>query len=355
MINYFINNSKLGSFCFSDSILDISSFINTLSNVFYIIDESVYKYYYSCFHINSYNSYIIKSGELSKNIYIYNLIIDKLMFSGCCKITTIVSIGGGVTGDLSGFVASTFYRGVDLVHIPTTLLSQVDSSIGGKTAINTKFGKNLIGSYYHPKYVLICTSFLVSLDNYYYIMGLSEIIKSAIIFDKNFYIYIYSNYNNILNRSRYILKYIIKKSILLKFITIKHDERELLSLRYKLNLGHTYAHSIEKSLNYNINHGSAVYYGIIFTSIISLCNSNLTDILNILKLTYLLNPYIYNNILRFNIRYLHRNISYDKKKLDFLSTSFIIIKKIGSVNIKPLNINCKNIMIKIIMFLKQIS
>ncbi|MGX7589807.1 3-dehydroquinate synthase [Candidatus Vidania fulgoroideorum] len=355
MINYFVSSTKFGSFCFTSSILDISNFIYTLQDVFYIIDENIYTYYRNSFTINSHNSYIIRSGELSKNIYIYNSIVSKLAYNGYFKTTNIVSIGGGVTGDISGFIASTYYRGVNLIHVPTTLLSQVDSSIGGKTAINTSFGKNLIGSYYHPKYTFICNTFLFSLSNYYYIMGLSEIVKSSIIFDRDFFTYIYLNYSNIINRKRYILKYIVKKSIFLKFTTVKYDERELLSFRYKLNLGHTYAHSIERTLDYTINHGEAVYYGIVFSSILSLHSSNVSDILNIRSLIYLLNPYIYNNMLRFNINKLHRNISYDKKKLDFLKTSFIIIKRIGYVKIKPFNFNCRNTLLKISIFLKQIS
>ncbi|QSW37978.1 3-dehydroquinate synthase [Candidatus Vidania fulgoroideae] len=347
MINYFIKNSKFGSICISDNLTELCKFISKLKHVFYIVDENIYYKYNDIFNLKLNNSIIIKSGEQSKNIYIYNLIINKLVICKYYKKTNIVSIGGGVIGDLSGFVASTFYRGVKLIHIPTTLLSQVDSSIGGKNAVNSSYGKNLIGSYYHPNYIFICNDFLKSLSNYYYLMGLSEVLKSSVIFDRNFLKYLYLNYDNIINRKKYIIKYIVKKAVFLKLSVVKIDEKEDLLLRYKLNLGHTYAHSIEKYLNYTINHGEAVYYGMIFASILSINNLNYLDINYIRKLIFRLNPYICNNILRINISKISKNISFDKKKLDFSKTSFIIIKRIGSVNIKTLNLNQKKIKLSI--------
>ena len=175
----------------------------------------------------------------------------------------MISVGGGITGDVSGFASSIYKRGINFVNIPTTLLAQVDSSIGGKTGINTSFGKNLIGSFYQPKLVISDIDFLKTLPKREIVCGYAEIFKHSLIFEKKFFSFLDKNANKILNlKSPFIEKSIVKSCEIKKKI-VELDEKEK-SLRKILNFGHTFAHAYESTLNYSkrLNHGEAVLLGI---------------------------------------------------------------------------------------------
>ncbi len=218
--------------------------------------------------------YLLKPGESSKSYTELNKIYSFLLNNNFGRDTVLIAVGGGVTGDLAGYAAATFMRGIQLVHIPTTLLAAVDSSIGGKTGINFEKKKNMIGSFYQPKFVLIDTEFLSTLPKAELISGAGEIIKYAYLSDKNFFSFLKKNINNISNCDYKVLEKTIFNSASIKAAVVSKDEKET-GLRKILNLGHTFAHAFETALNFKIKHGVAVNAGIIAAL-------NLSNMLNLL-------------------------------------------------------------------------
>ena len=214
--------------------------------------------------------------------------MDKLFELNFDRSDNLIALGGGVVGDITGFCAATFLRGIGYIQIPTTLLAQVDSSVGGKTAINVPQGKNLVGSFYNPKLVLVSTDFLSSLSQDEYNSGMGEIIKYAFIGNKKLKAILESNANNIVKRSQNILKIIIEESIKTKSKIVTKDEKEN-GVRAILNFGHTFGHAIEAHHKYtNITHGSAITLGMIIASKISfyeghINESQLKNIINIIE------------------------------------------------------------------------
>ena len=207
-------------------------------------------------------TYSLKANEKNKNLNTTNNILKVLLEKNFSRQDCLFAIGGGITGDISGFAASQFKRGLQFINIPTTLLAQVDSSIGGKTGVNTKFGKNLVGTFYQPKLVIADINFLNSLHVREIICGYGEILKHSLISDKRFFKFLKKELSNILNlRSPFIEKSIIE-SCKIKKKVVEKDEKEK-NLRKILNFGHTFAHAYEASLNFSkkLNHGEAVILG----------------------------------------------------------------------------------------------
>jgi len=200
---------------------------------------------------------------------ILSILLDKNFNRNDC----LISIGGGITGDVSGFAASIFKRGLKFVNIPTTLLSQVDSSIGGKTGINNKYGKNLIGSFYQPNLVISDINFLKSLPKREIICGYGEILKHAIIADKKFFTFLNINGSKILNLKSPLIERAIFQSCFIKKKVVEADVKEI-GIRKILNFGHTFAHAYEATLGYSkkLNHGEAVILGIRAAAKFSLLN-----------------------------------------------------------------------------------
>jgi len=205
----------------------------------------------------------INANEKNKNQKTVNSILKTLLDKNFSRNDCLISIGGGITGDVSGFAASMFKRGMQFVNIPTTLLSQVDSSIGGKTGVNTSHGKNLIGSFYQPKLVISDIEFLKSLNKREIICGYGEILKHSIISNRKFFKYLDQNYSNILDLKSPFIEKAIYLSCKVKQSVVEKDEKEINS-RKVLNFGHTFAHAFEASLGYSrkLNHGEAVILGI---------------------------------------------------------------------------------------------
>ena len=202
------------------------------------------------------------ANEKNKDQKSVDSILKVLLEKNFSRKDCLIAIGGGITGDVSAYAASIFKRGLQFINVPTTLLSQVDSSIGGKTGINTKHGKNLIGSFYHPKLVITDIDFLRSISRREIICGYGEILKHSLIANKKFYRFLDINYSKILDlKSPYIEKSIYESCKVKKKI-VEKDENEK-NLRKILNFGHTFAHSYEASLGYSkkLNHGEAVILG----------------------------------------------------------------------------------------------
>jgi len=201
-------------------------------------------------------------NEVNKNMKSINKILEFLLSKNFTRDDCLISVGGGITGDTSGFAASIFKRGLKFINIPTTLLSQVDSSIGGKTGVNSKYGKNLIGSFYQPHLVISDTLFLKTLSKREIICGYGEILKHSIIGNKRFYKFLNKNYAKILSLSSPHIEKAIFESCKIKKIVIEKDEKEK-NLRKILNFGHSFAHAYEASLGFSrkLNHGEAVILG----------------------------------------------------------------------------------------------
>ena len=209
-------------------------------------------------------TYLFNSSEINKNQKSVNKLLDILLRNNFHRNDCLISIGGGITGDISSFAASIFKRGIKFINIPTTLLAQVDSSIGGKTGINSKYGKNLIGTFYQPNLVISDTNFLKSLPKREITCGYAEILKHSLIMDNKLFSYLDKNANHILKLKNPYLEKVIFQSCLIKKRIIEKDENEK-NLRRVLNFGHTFAHAFEATKKYSkkLNHGEAVLLGIV--------------------------------------------------------------------------------------------
>lgn len=220
---------------------------------------------------------VLPDGESYKNFDSLQKILNTLLEKKLSRNTTLIALGGGVIGDMVGFAASIYQRGIPFIQIPTTLLAQVDSSVGGKTAINHPLGKNMIGSFYQPKIVLIETLSLSTLPDREYVSGLAEIVKYGLIRDVTFYQWCLDNAFALKSRNAETLNYAILKSCQHKAEVVIRDEREEGERAY-LNLGHTFGHAIEKCMNYQgMLHGEAVAIGMVLALEMSVALGDLSQ------------------------------------------------------------------------------
>ncbi len=215
---------------------------------------------------SDYEAFILPDGESYKTLDSLNQIITKLMEKKFNRTCVLIALGGGVIGDLTGFAASCYQRGVKFIQIPTTLLAQVDSSVGGKTAVNHPLGKNMIGAFYQPHAVFSDISVLKTLDDRELSAGLAEVIKYGLIRDKEFFCWLEDNINLLIGRDSQALAYAIERSCINKAEVVGIDEKET-GYRAILNLGHTFGHAIETSLSYKEwLHGEAVGCGMLIAA-----------------------------------------------------------------------------------------
>ena len=272
---------------------------------------------------------ILKDGESQKNLRNVNIIFDALLTAGFERNCTLIALGGGVVGDTCGFAAATYQRGVNFIQIPTTLLSQVDSSVGGKTGVNHKLGKNMIGAFHQPKCVIVDINTLKTLDDRQYSSGLAEIIKYALLADVDFFRYLEKNIVDLIARKHELLIETIYKSCQEKAKIVLQDEFEL-NKRALLNLGHTFGHAIENTLGYGVyQHGEAVSVGMLMSARLSMLSGYLkdgdvTEIKNLLIKARL--PIKINT--KINTDSFIKAMSLDKKKVDGV-IRLILMKKIG--------------------------
>ncbi len=207
--------------------------------------------------------FLIEAGESSKSLGSAEKIYTKAIEMGLDRKSALFALGGGVVGDLAGFVAATYMRGIAFVQLPTSLLAQVDSSVGGKVAVNHRLGKNMIGAFYQPRAVFIDLTMLQSLPKREIYTGLAEIIKYGIIYDAEFFRYLSEHADALLRLDLETIAHVVARSCEIKAAVVSNDEREA-GLRIILNFGHTLAHAIESETNYQkYNHGEAVAIGMI--------------------------------------------------------------------------------------------
>jgi|TARA_B100000902_G_C27268531_1_gene894996 3-dehydroquinate synthase/shikimate kinase/3-dehydroquinate synthase len=278
------------------------------------------------------------ANEKNKNQKNVNKILDILLKKNFNRNDCLIAIGGGIVGDVSGFSASIYKRGLKFINIPTTLLSQVDSSIGGKTGINTIYGKNLIGSFYQPSLVISDTNFLKTLPKREIVCGYGEIFKHSLINNKNFFKFLNSNYSKVIGlKSPYIEKTLYESCKIKKNI-IQKDEKEK-SLRKILNFGHTFAHAYEASMGYSkkLNHGEAVLLGISSALKFSLRKKIIDKKEFSLIQNHIFKSRLPNDLKKFfKKREIKKIVSFmlkDKKNTS-KKINLILLKKIGSVDLK---------------------
>jgi 3-dehydroquinate synthase len=246
------------------------------NKILIVVSEKVNKIYGEELNFKNSVKFVLKDGENQKNFKNYQKIINFASKNKLERKDAIVAIGGGVVGDIAGFAASTYLRGIDFIQVPTTLLACVDSSVGGKVAINTDFGKNLVGTFYQPKAVFCNLNFLHTLDERQYKTGLAEVIKYAYIEkscgaakEYDFFEFLSANPQAVYERNLPVLSEIVKASLNLKIAVVSKDEKEQ-GLRKILNFGHTYGHALEKLTNYQkYTHGEAVAFGMKFSIILA--------------------------------------------------------------------------------------
>ncbi|OUX46656.1 MAG: 3-dehydroquinate synthase [Candidatus Pelagibacter sp. TMED275] len=282
-------------------------------------------------------TYKLNPSEKIKNINTVNAIINFILKKNFHRNDLIVSLGGGIIGDITGFTASIFKRGIKFINIPTTLLSQVDSSIGGKTGVNSVYGKNLIGSFYQPNLVISDINFLKSLPKREITCGYAEILKHSLIKNKEFFFFLDKNINKIHLLDDKVISKSIYESCKIKKIIIEKDPLEK-NLRKTLNFGHTFGHAFEANMNYSksLNHGEAVLLGMY-------CANNFSYKKKIIKKKEfeIINNHFFNlNLPKKLKKILKKNET--SKIINFMKTdkknfnnkiNLILLKKIGSAQI----------------------
>ncbi|GAB1265741.1 3-dehydroquinate synthase [Aurantivibrio infirmus] len=211
----------------------------------------------------------LPDGEQFKTLATFNKIFDVLLEKNHHRTTTLIALGGGVVGDMTGFAAATFQRGVNFIQIPTTLLAQVDSSVGGKTGVNHPLGKNMIGAFHQPQAVLVDVNILQTLPKRELSAGLAEVIKYGLIADAEFFDWLEENIEALLRLDEAAISYAIKRSCEIKADIVAQDEKEA-GVRTWLNLGHTFGHAIENAMGYGQwLHGEAVATGMVMAADLS--------------------------------------------------------------------------------------
>ncbi|MDC2971226.1 3-dehydroquinate synthase, partial [Candidatus Pelagibacter sp.] len=302
-----------------------------------VVDKNVPKKFVSSIKRSLKNKSIFvlfyNASEKNKNIDSVNKIIEILLNKNFSRNDVLISLGGGITGDVSGLAASLLKRGLKFINIPTTLLSQVDSSIGGKTGVNSKYGKNLIGTFYQPSLVLSDIQFLKSLPKREIICGYGEILKHSLIDNKKLFDFLDKNLKKILNLSSPYIEKAIYESCKIKKKVIEKDEKEK-ALRKVLNFGHTFGHAYEASLGYShkLNHGEAVILGMKTALNFSLKENILSKSSYNLIINHIDNSGLPSSIKKyFSVKDLNKILSFmiKDKKNNSEKINLVLLKKIG--------------------------
>lgn len=299
-------------------------FINPEKEIVIITDDNIPQAYIDVLtsKLNVKATYILNAGESLKNANEVNFIIESLIKKGITRSVTLIALGGGVIGDLTGFIASIYMRGVDFIQIPTSLLSQIDSSIGGKVGINTSTMKNAVGSFYQPKVVLIDPDTLNSLEERHFNNGMAELIKHALIDGKGLF-------KDLIEKDiKANIEDFIYRSLLVKKAHVINDVRDK-GVRQILNFGHTIGHALEQYSNYELLHGEAIAIGMLKMAKGTDYEEDLKNLFHKFSLV-IEYPYDQEKILEY--------IKTDKKVIDN-TLNLIVIKEVGNPFIKPIKVN----------------
>jgi len=269
-----------------------------------------------------------RAGEERKNLTTVEKLLELMISYSCNRKSIVIALGGGVVGDVAGFCANSFMRGIDYIQVPTTLLAMVDSSIGGKTGVNLKNGKNLCGSFLQPKAVFIDPLFIKTLPKAEIMNGLAEIIKHAIIKDEELFCLLSDNTANVLNADANFLETIIHWNCRIKAEVVQRDEKEE-NLRKILNFGHTIGHAIESQSNYSISHGCAVAKGLYYETKLSQELGFINE-KEVLRIKEILEKSGFNLSLKFDSKKLVESMKSDKKNSGS-KISFVLPSRIGKM------------------------
>lgn len=267
-----------------ESLLEnLESVTNAEGKVCIVSDTHVSNYYMQQIlklmegRAKSISTFVFPAGEESKTLDTVYQLYEYLIQGGFDRKDLLIALGGGVVGDLTGYAAATYLRGISFIQIPTTLLSMVDSSIGGKTGVDFKAYKNMIGAFHQPKAVYINLSTLKTLDTSQFYSGLGEVIKHGLIKDKSYYDWLKEKHDLIMNRDTAILEELVVKSCHIKREVVEKDPKEK-GERAFLNFGHTIGHAIEKLMEFTLHHGQCVAIGMVAASYLSFRKGYLTEV-----------------------------------------------------------------------------
>ena len=324
----FKNQEQVVEILYQSKISKISGNFPKNGKMFFVCDERVLEKNPQMNKLLNENVYLVKNPEKEKDLQSAFKILKFLKESGCTRNDNLIAIGGGATTDLGGFASSVYMRGINLIIIPTSLLGQVDASVGGKTGVNFESYKNLVGSFFNPKKIIICTNFLESLDEQEYLNGLAEIIKHAIITSDDDVDTLLKNIEKITNRDNDFLEEQTRRSIEIKTKIVTEDFLEAEQRKF-LNFGHTFAHGIE-SINQNnpIFHGHAVMIGMKMALEFSY-QEKFLDEESFIKSKNLLNSFKYNlSDIELDADRILSAMELDKKN-DGNGINLVLLKKIG--------------------------
>jgi 3-dehydroquinate synthase len=304
-------------------LYDIDKYIDVFREIVIVTDDFIPKEYLKILKTKIPNPLIfeVPMGETSKSIDVAYTIINEMIEENISRGALIIALGGGVVGDLTGFIASIYMRGIDFIQIPTTLLSQIDSSVGGKVGINSENMKNSIGSFYQPKVVLIDPTTLNTLSEKEFNNGIAEMIKYGLIADKSLF------YDILEKDVKENIEYYIYKCIEIKRSVVVNDEFDT-GIRQILNFGHTIGHAIEQDSKYNLLHGEAVSVGMNLMSLNTTYHDDIVKILNkySLPLTYKYDKETIYNIIKTD------------KKVKNNKLNIIVVDEVGNGLIKTINL-----------------
>jgi 3-dehydroquinate synthase len=317
-----------------ENIKELARYIENKKNIISITDSNVYGLYEN--YIPSKNLVVIGTGEKIKTLDTVSNIYDRLSSMGADRSYFILGIGGGLVCDVAGFVASTFMRGIHFGFVPTTLLAQVDASIGGKNGVNFKGYKNIIGVFRQPEFVFSTPIFLKTLKAKEFTCGMAEVIKHALIAESELLKFLEQKYNHIISFDDYAIKRIVTDSVKIKTNIVNMDEFEL-GERRKLNFGHTVGHALEK-LSPGISHGHAVAIGMMFAARFS-SQKEYVEWSEVRRIERLIKTFgLPTDLSDMNIRKqdIFEAVRMDKKKEDN-ELHFVFLKKIGEAVVEKIS------------------
>jgi len=319
-VPFYIRKLNLGNF----------GLVITSSKIYYLHKKTIR----AAFRNKNYKVITVADGEGAKSKkWLFYIIKEALKADGWNKRLFIVCLGGGTIGDLGGFAASIYKRGIPYIQIPTTLLGQIDSSIGGKTGIDLDQAKNILGAFYQPRAVFIDPGFLTTLSAREIKQGMAEAIKYGVIKNKRFFYFLKNNHKKIMDLEPSCILKVISVCAQIKAKIVTEDEKEKKGLRTILNFGHTFAHALESTLNYKkISHGEAVALGMIYAAKLSLLLKECSKE-DVREISEIIELFSLPAKVSFSRSALYKSLIYDKK---FISgkVRMVLLKEIGKVKVK---------------------